>query len=101
MLDRLASGGLFTVIPIALMALGYARVFDAPRKIYIVIAAIFALTIICSQFLPSTHIFRITVAENLLDLGKFLIWLLPVLGYGLLIRQVRKKTKAREEHDGT
>ena len=101
MLDRLASGGLTSVILIALLALGYARVLDAPRRVYIGIGLVVLLTIIGSQFLPTGHIFRVRIAGSFAFMGRALIWVSPILAYALVIRWVRKKTRDQEENDGT
>ena len=92
MLDRLASGGIYTVAVIALMALGYARVFDAKRWIYVGISVAVLVAILCSQILPTESLFRIAIAGNLGFIGKVLAWSSPVLLYALLIRAIRRKT---------
>ena len=97
MLDRLASGGLVTVLLITLLALGYARVLNAPRKVYYGIALLFVCTIIGSQFLPSGNIFRTRMSDSFASIGLTLLCVSPVLAYGLLIWWIRRKTKAREE----
>ena len=101
MLDRLASGGLLTVLLITFLALGYARVLNAPRRVYIGIAVLVGLTIVGSQFLPSGNIFRVRIADSFGFGGRALLWLSPVIAYGLLVRWIRQKTKARERDDGS
>ena len=101
MLDRLASGGLTSVILIALLALGYARVLDAPRRVYIGIGLGVLLAIIGSQFLPAGNIFRTSIADSFAFMGRAIIWISPILAYALVIRWVRKKTRDREENDET
>ena len=101
MLERLASGGLVTVLLIALLALGYARVLNAPRKIYIGIALLVGFAIIGSQFLPTDNIFRTGISGNFAYIGRILLWTSPVMAYGLLIWWIRRKTKVREENDGS
>lgn len=101
MLDRLASGGLISVLAIVLLALGYARVFDAGRRVYIGIAAVVGITLIGSQFLAPEHIFRIKIADSFAFIGRGLIWTSPILVYAFIIRWVRKKTRDQEENDGT
>ena len=101
MLDRLASGGLVTVLLITLLALGYARVLDAPRRVYFGIAVLVVLTVVGSQFLPSGNIFRIRIANSFGFGGRFLLWTAPVIGYGLLIWWLRRKTRSREGNDGS
>jgi len=101
MLDRLASGGLITVLLITFLALGYARVLNAPRLVYVGIAVLFVLTIIGSQFLPSGNIFRIRIADSFSFWGRALLWSSPIAGYGLLIWWIRRKTQAREGNDGS
>ncbi len=96
MLDRLASGGLVTVLLITFLALGYARVLNAPRWAYIGIAASAVLVVIGSQFLPTENIFRIRIADSLGFAGRVLLWTSPVIGYGLLIWWIRRKTRAQE-----
>lgn len=91
MLDRLASGGIFTVVVIALLALGYARVFDAKRQVYIGIGVAVCVAILGSQLLPADNLFRMAIAGNLGFIGKVLAWSSPVLLYVLLIRAIRKK----------
>lgn len=93
MLDRLASGGLITVFVIMALALGYARVFDAPKRVYLGILAITFLTIAGSQFLPDESIFRRNIAGSFGFFGRILVWLSPVILYALLIRWIRKKTR--------
>lgn len=100
MLDRLVSGGLVTVLLITFLALGYARVFDAPRRVYVGIAALVVLTIIGSQFLPSDNIFRIRIADSFGFGGRVLLWTSPIIVYGSLIWWVRRKTRAKEGRDG-
>ena len=92
MLDRLASGGIFTVIVIAMLALGYARVFDAKRRVYITIGVAVCVVVLGSQLLPAENVFRMAIAGNLGFIGKALAWSSPVLLYALLIRAIRKKT---------
>ncbi len=101
MLERLASGGLVTVILIALLALGYARVLRAPRLVYTGIAVLVVLTIIGSQFLPSENVFRNKIADSFGFGGRFLLWSSPVIAYGVLIWWIRRKTRAREGKDGS
>ena len=101
MLDRLAFGGLVTVLLITLLALGYARVLNAPRRVYVGIAVFVGLTIIGSQLLPSGNIFRIRIADSFGFWGRFLLWMSPVIGYGLLIRWIRRKTRTQEGNDGS
>ena len=101
MLDRLASGGLVTVLLITFLALGYARVLDAPRQVYIGIAVLAGLIIIGSQFLPSGNIFRVRIADSFGFGGRILLWLSPVIAYGLLVRWMHRKAKARERNDGS
>lgn len=101
MLDRLASGGLVTVILITFLALGYARVLNAPRSVYIGIAVLVVLTIIGSQFLPQGHIFRIRIADSFGFWGRALLWVSPILAYGLIIWRIRRKTRGREGNDGS
>ena len=101
MLDRLASGGLVTVLLITFLALGYARVLNAPRRVYIGIAVLVLLTIIGSQFLPSGNIFRVRIADSFGFGGRALLWMSPVFGYGLLIWWIRRKTRSREGNDGS
>lgn len=96
MLDRLASGGLITVIVILLMALGYARVLDAPRQVYIGIAVTLFMTIIGSQFLPEGNIFRLRIADSFGLFGRILLWVSPVIAYALLIGWIRRKAKDPE-----
>ena len=93
MLDRLASGGLITVLLVVLLALGYARVLDAPRRVYFGIAVAFVLTIIGSQFLPDGHIFRTRIAGSFGFFGRILLWTSPVIAYALIIGWVRRKTR--------
>jgi len=100
MLDRLASGGLVTVLLITFLALGYARVLNAPRQVYIGIAVLVVLTITGSQFLPSGNIFRIRIADSFGFGGRVLLWTFPGIAYGLLIWWIRRKMRAREENDG-
>lgn len=97
MLDRLASGGLITVIVVVLMALGYARVLDAPRQVYIGIAAGFFMAVIGSQFLPEGNIFRMRIADSFGLFGRILLWASPVIAYALLIGWIRRKAKSPEE----
>lgn len=92
MLDRLASGGIFTVIIVALLALGYARVFDAKRQVYIGIGVAVCVTILGSQILPAENLFRMTIVGNLRFIATVLAWSSPILLYALLIRAIRKKT---------
>ena len=101
MLDRLAFGGLVTVLLITLLALGYARVLNAPRRVYVGIAVLVGLTIIGSQFLPSGNIFRIRIADSFGFWGRFLLWMSPVIGYGLLIWWIRRKARTQEGNDGS
>ncbi|MHA1129074.1 MAG: hypothetical protein ACTSRN_09020 [Alphaproteobacteria bacterium] len=101
MLDRLASGGLVTVLLITFLALGYARVLNAPRRVYIVIAVLVVLTIIGSQFLPTENIFRIRIADSFGFGARALLWMTPAIGYGLLIWWIRRKTRAQEGNDGS
>lgn len=101
MLDRLASGGLGAVILLAFLLLGYARVLRAPRLIYIGIAALAIFAIVGSQFLPQGHIFRVKIADSFGFWGRALLWSSPIIVYGLLIRWIRKKTRLREENDGS
>ena len=101
MLDRLASGGLVSVFFITLLALGYARVLDAPRQIYTAIAVLVALTIAGSQFLPPENIFRIRIAGSFAYAARVVLWTSPILAYGLLIWFIRRKTRAKEDTDGS
>ncbi|MGE4610326.1 MAG: hypothetical protein AAED33_02795 [Paracoccaceae bacterium] len=101
MLDRLASGGLVTVLLITFLLLGYARVLRAPRKVYIGIAVLAMFAVVGSQFLPQGHIFRVKIAGSFGFWGRALLWAAPVFVYGLLIRWIRKKTRRREGNDGS
>ena len=101
MLGRLASGGLATVLLITFLALGYARVLYAPRRVYIGIAVLVALTLIGSQFLPSQNIFRIRIADSFGFGGLVLLWMAPVIAYGFLIWWIRRKIRLREGNDGS
>ena len=100
MLDRLASGGLVTVLLITLLALGYARVLNAPRKTYYGIALLVVFAIVGSQLLPTDNIFRTRISGSFAYIGRIMLWTSPVLAYGLLIWWIRRKTKVREENDG-
>lgn len=99
MLDRLASGGLTTVFFVTLLALGYARVFRAKRPVFLTIVIAAFLTVIGSQFLSATHIFRISIHNSLVYLGWVLVWASPVMAYGTLIWWARRHTKRKQ--DGT
>ncbi|PCJ75062.1 MAG: hypothetical protein COA53_07020 [Rhodobacteraceae bacterium] len=101
MLERLASGGLVTVLLITFLALGYARVLRAPRWVYTGISMLVVVTIIGSQFLPSENIFRIRIADSFGFGGRFMLWSSPVIAYGVLIWWIRRKTRAREGNDGS
>ena len=85
MLDRLASGGIFPVIMVTLLAFGYARVFDAKRPVYFGIGIAFVAVILDSQLLPAHATFRVAIAGNLLSIGTVLVWALPFLAYGSVI----------------
>ncbi|MEO1918308.1 MAG: hypothetical protein ABGW81_01075 [Paracoccaceae bacterium] len=100
MLDRLASGGLVAVLLIAFLLLGYARVLRAPRKVYIGIAVLAMFAVVGSQFLPQGHTFRVKIVGSFGFWGRALLWTVPVIVYGLLIRWFRKKTQLREENNG-
>jgi|LGOV01.1.fsa_nt_gb hypothetical protein len=100
MLARLASGGLITVLLIMFLAMGYARVLDARRRVYIGITVLVVLTIVGSQFLPSENIFRVRIADSFGFGGRFMLWTSPVIGYGILIWWIRRKTRVREGNDG-
>ena len=101
MLNRLASGGLISVLAITLLALGYARVFNANRRVYIGIAAAVGIALIGSQFLAPEHIFRIRIADSFAFMGHVLIWASPILIYAFIIRWVRKQTRDQEGSNGT
>lgn len=99
MLERLASGGLFTVFVIALIAAGYARVFRAKRPVYLGIFGLSAFTILGSQFLPDAYIFRIRIHDSLVFWGWALVWSSPVMAYASLIWLARRHT--RRKNNGT
>lgn len=99
MLDSLAAGGLFSVFVVALMALGYARVFGAKRPVYIAIAGAVFLTILGSQFLPQGHIFRASIHGSLVFGGWALLWMSPFMAYGVLIWFIRRHVK--RDQDGS
>lgn len=101
MLDRLASGGIFSVIMVTLLAFGYARVFDAKRPVYIGVGIVFVAIILGSQLLPAHTTFRVAIARNLLSIGTVLVWALPFLAYGSVIYYIRRKTREREKNHGT
>lgn len=97
MLDRLASGGLFPVIMVMLLAFGYARVFDAKRGVYIGIGVGAIAIVGASQLLPAQAVFRVAITGNLMSIATTLVWAIPFLAYGGLIYFIRRKTRERDD----
>jgi hypothetical protein len=93
----LYSGGLWTIFLITAVSCGYVWVLNAPRVAYKVLIILALIAIIGSQVLPESHLFRISVSEGLHWWKWALAVAIPVLGYGLLVRWIKKKADARHD----
>lgn len=93
----LYSGGLWTVFLITAIACGYVWVLNGPRITYKVLIVLAIITIIGSRLLPEAHLFRISVSAGLHWWKWALAVAIPVLGYGLLVRWIKKKADARHD----
>lgn len=93
----LYSGGLWTVFLITTLACGYVWVLNGPRIAYKMLVVAAVLVVAASQVLPDTHLFRISVSAGLHWWKWALAVAIPVLGYGLLVRWIKKKADARHD----
>ncbi len=93
----LYSGGLWTVFLITALASGYVWVLSGPKIAYKSLILIAIIVIIFSQFLPTAQPFRVSVAAGLHWWKWALAIAIPVFGYGLLVRWIKKKADARHD----
>lgn len=91
------AGGLVSICVIAVLMVGYARVFNVRRYVYFGILLLVVLTAAISQILPAAHLFRISVSEDLHTLFWVSYIALPVAIYSLLIRWIRQRVKSRDD----
>ena len=94
------AGGIWTVGVISALAFGYAWVFHSPRWVYLALGGLALAVIGVSQLLPETHLFFISVREDLI----FLMWLgiiaVPVFFYTMFVRWAARKAEARHDSSG-
>lgn len=96
MLDRLASGGIITVLLITALALGYNKVLIGPKWAIKAIPALAIVVIFGALLLPEKSAFHAAIKGDLLFIFWALIWASPIIIYGVLIFFIRKKTRERE-----
>lgn len=94
----MSGGGIWTVAVGVALGFGYAKVFGAPRHVYLTILAVALGVIVSSQlFLSQTHPFYQSVQGDLI----FLFWMaylaIPVGIYTLFVRWARRKAEARDD----
>jgi len=93
----LYSGGLWTVAIILGLGLGYVWALNGPGWAYKALVIVAAIVIAGALFLPELHVFRIRILEGLNWWKWAFAIAIPVLGYGMLVRWIKKKADARHD----
>jgi len=99
-MSTLYAGGLWSVFLITAISMGYVWALNLPRLAHKVLLGAAIVVIVISQLLPESHLFRIRVFEGLQWWFWAFIIFLPVFGYVLLLRWVKRKAKARDDSRG-
>lgn len=91
----LYSGGLWTVALIWGVSCGYIWALNGPRWAYKALFVLAILGVAVAFLLPETHVYRLRIIEGL----HWWKWALAIaaiaVGYGLLVRWIKKKADAR------
>ena len=91
----LYSGGLWTVALIWGVSCGYVWALNGPRWAYKALSALAVLVVAAAFLLSETHVYRLRIIEGL----HWWKWALAIgsiaVGYGLLVRWIKKKADAR------
>ncbi|MEO1424158.1 MAG: hypothetical protein AAFV09_13440 [Pseudomonadota bacterium] len=97
LIDTAAAGGLLTVFVVTGLALAYARVFNAGRRVMIGIVTVALLSLPASQLLPASSLFRQQIAQSLNGLLWSALAIAPFALYGFFILRLRRRTGADEQ----
>ncbi|MGB0497250.1 MAG: GNAT family N-acetyltransferase [Rubricella sp.] len=92
MLNGLAAGGLLSVMILTGIAWGFARVFDAGRRVERAVLALGLAVLPLSQLLPAGNVFRERIADSLAAFGVVMAILAPLIGYLYLLRRIRRRS---------
>jgi len=96
-MDILYAGGLWTVVLISGVLAGYNWALNGSRRTYWLLLGAAIVTIAISQLLPDTHLFNKRIAEGLHWWRWALTIAVPVLGYAMVIRWIKRKANARHD----
>jgi len=83
------------VFLISAVSCGYVWALNGPRWAYKALIILALFVIFGALFLPDAHLFRIRIIEGLHWWKWALAIGIPILGYGLLVRWIKKKADAR------
>ncbi len=93
----LYNGGLWTVALIFGVSCGYVWALNGPRQAYKFLLSLVIIVILGALLLPETHMFRRRILEGL-NWWKWALAIgIPVWGYGLLVRWIKKKADAKND----
>jgi GNAT superfamily N-acetyltransferase len=87
------------VVSFAVFAVLVARLARAPRAVTNGIVGVALAVLLASQFLPAGHPFRADVAQSTGNLAWLALALLPLAGYALVLRRLRRRTGVAEIRD--
>jgi len=77
------------------LSYGYIWALNGPKWVYKALAFVAIIVIFTALFLPDEHVFKARIIEGL-HWWKWAVAIgIPVLGYGLLVRWIKKKADAR------
>ena len=93
----LAEGGLWSVVIITLIALGYVRALSGKRLHYRLVLAVAIGVIVASQFLQEPSVFRARVAASLEFWKWVALAMVPFAAYALGVRYLHGVAKKRSK----
>ena len=91
----LYNGGLWTVALIFGLSCGFVWALSGPRWAYKALLLLAVIAILSVFLLPDGHVFRARIVDGLHWWKWALAVAIPVIGYGLLVRWIKKKADAR------
>jgi len=93
----LYNGGMWTVAVILGLSFGYIWALNGPKWAYKAVLILAAIVVLAALLLPEAHVFRLRIVEGL-HWWKWAVAIgIPVVGYGLLVRWIKKKADARHD----
>ncbi len=93
----LYGGGMWTVALIWGVSCGYVWALNGPKWAYKALFLLAIVAILGALALPEMHMYRVRIVEGLHWWKWALAVMIPVVGYGLLVRFIKKKADARHD----